>query len=589
MLKSVFTGLNRLESFNFVPIMKFKQMGVRKRIVWLGVMAVMAVSCKGLLAQVAFNMNLLGQWDDPNLILFGGQKYNDCWGYEAGGREYAIIGSMRKTHFIDITDAPLLTEVAAIEAPTAFSSYWRDYKTYGHYAYGVADQGGSTEGLLVFDLSNLPNSVSLVHQNNVAFQRAHNIYIDEQHGRLYIAGSNTRSNGVIIFDLTGNPAEPEVIGDVQLQGGYIHDLHVRNHIAYCSHGTSGGLRVHNLSNPQLPIQLGTLTNYIDAGYNHSSWLTSDGRHLAFCDENFGKTVKFANVENFAGMFVVDTFRSALLAPTHVNSIAHNPFIHGDYLYIAYYHDGLQIYDISDPNNIFRVAGYDTYPDNTSYSGFFGAWGTYPFFTSGKIIASDMNYGLFVLEIEDSFLPLSWISFDGRPTSSFIQLEWEYQTSSKSYTLSLEKQIQGRWETLQVYAQDQPIEGTKLRQEYLDKTPDAGVNYYRLKAIGGIDEVEYSPLLAVNWNAPTEVGYKVYPTIANSGAPVQIETLGSGGNPEYIQLLDASGKIVHTFATQSSRDRTMTISLPTHLSPGLYIITIHCTRQEQPFVHRIKVR
>ena len=564
-------------------------MRIRYRIVRIGVVVFMAVSSQLVQAQVAFNMNLLGQWDDPDLILFGGQKYNDCWGYEAGGREYAIIGSMRKAHFIDITDAPLLTEIAAIEAPTAFSSYWRDYKTYGHYAYGVADQGTSSEGLLVFDLSDLPNSVSLVHQNNVAFQRAHNIFIDEQHGRLYIAGSNTRSNGVIIFDLTGNPAEPEVIGDVQLQGGYIHDLHVRNHIAYCSHGTSGGLRVHNLSNPQLPIQLGVLTNYIDAGYNHSSWLTTDGRHLAFCDENFGKTVKFANVENFANIFVVDTFRSALLAPTHVNSIAHNPFIHGDYLYIAYYHDGLQIYDISDPNNIFRVAGYDTYPDNTNYSGFFGAWGTYPFYTSGKIIASDMNYGLFVLEIDDSFLPLSWLHFDGRSQSSNIQIEWGYEASSAPYQLSLEKQIGGVWKTIHAYDMDNPQEGEIHNQVYLDTSPIVGINYYRLKATSNIKETVYSPLLAIRWEGISKLGINIYPTLTTPGSPIQVDWSNHEQAIDRIHLFDGAGRLVHTYIMKAVAAKSDSVTLPSHLSPGQYILSVYLSGQDTPYVSRLVVR
>src|SRR5690606_27722698 len=81
------------------------------------------------------------------------------------------------------------------------------------------------------------------------------------------------------------------------------------------------------------------------------------------------------------------FKSQLLE-NNPNSIAHNPFIKGDLCFIAYYHDGVQVFDISDPENIVRIAYYDTY-SNTNYDGYEGCWGVYPFLESGNIIASDI--------------------------------------------------------------------------------------------------------------------------------------------------------------------------------------------------------
>src|SRR5690606_38295279 len=67
-----------------------------------------------------------------------------------------------------------------------------------------------------------------------------------------------------------------------------------------------------------------------------------------------------------------------------------------YIVISYYHDGVQVYDISDPRNPVRAGFYDTYPENTNFSGFQGCWGVYPYLPSGNIIASDITHGLFVL-------------------------------------------------------------------------------------------------------------------------------------------------------------------------------------------------
>ncbi|MBK6904221.1 MAG: hypothetical protein IPH04_15815 [Saprospirales bacterium] len=79
-------------------------------------------------------------------------------------------------------------------------------KTFRDRAYSVCDN--CSEGLMIFDLSNLPASVTKTNQTTQFFSRAHNIYIDEEAGRLYVAGSNTKSNGVIVLDLNGDPDNP---------------------------------------------------------------------------------------------------------------------------------------------------------------------------------------------------------------------------------------------------------------------------------------------------------------------------------------------------------------------------------------------
>ncbi|HIL66964.1 MAG TPA: T9SS type A sorting domain-containing protein, partial [Flavobacteriales bacterium] len=104
-----------------------------------------------------------------------------------------------------------------------------------------------------------------------------------------------------------------------------------------------------------------------------------------------------------------------------NSIAHNLIIRDNFVYVSYYHDGLQIFDITDPNNPIKAGYYDTYlPDN--HNGFAGNWGVDPLLPSGIILASDVQSGLFVLEFDynpqsicegDSILlDTSYINTDG---------------------------------------------------------------------------------------------------------------------------------------------------------------------------------
>ncbi len=336
----------------------------------------------------SMNMTKLGTWRDPSL------NYNDIWGYtDCSGREYALLGSSIAVHFIDLEDPTNPTEVDAIEGGDWV--IWRDIKTYRQYAYSVCD--GCSEGLMVFDLSDLPNSVTKVLQTDEYFSSAHNIYIDVNSGRLHVVGANS---GDLIFDLTQDPANPQLLNNLSWAGGYAHDVFVRHDTVYGSHGNNG-LYVHDVSNPQIDILLGSLTQYPESGYNHASWLSADGHYLVMADETHDRGLKLVDVSDLSDMTVTDVFRSALLAPDQTASIPHNPFIRGNLIIASYYHDGVQVFDFSDPENVQQVAWYDTYPDNTNYNGYEGCWGVYPFFPSGLIIGSDITYGLFVLELDES--------------------------------------------------------------------------------------------------------------------------------------------------------------------------------------------
>ncbi len=115
---------------------------------------------------------------------------NDIWGYVApDGTEYAIVGLDDGVSFVSLADPDDIREVVKVAGA---NSIWRDMKTFGEYAYNVADQG--SEGISAFDLRFLPDSVPFkkttypdIVGNGREFIQAHNIYIDANHGRLYTA------------------------------------------------------------------------------------------------------------------------------------------------------------------------------------------------------------------------------------------------------------------------------------------------------------------------------------------------------------------------------------------------------------------
>ena len=72
--------------------------------------------------------------------------------------------------------------------------------------------------------------------------------------------------------------------------------------------------------------------------------------------------------------------------------------------MSYYIFGLQIIDISDPYDLILAGFYDTYRQTGDLYTYDGAWGTYPYFNSDKIVVSDRQSGLYVVDftLDDSF-------------------------------------------------------------------------------------------------------------------------------------------------------------------------------------------
>ncbi len=348
-----------------------------------------------LFSQQSKDISLLANWDQDTLPKSGGIHYNDVWGYvDCFGAEYALLGSAGYVHFFNLTDLSNIQEVEAF--PGGEVTTWRDIKTYKNRAYSVCD--GCNEGMMIFDLSNLPDSVSKVLQTSEFFSKSHNIFIDEANGKLYAVGTDTQGDGVIILDLTQNPDAPTLWARHDVPGGYMHDIYVRDNIGY---GFSGhdGLWIYDFSDPDTALVLGSLDGYPQEGYNHSGWLSEDGDYLVFADESFNRSLKLTDVSEFSDIQVTDLFRSKLLAPADTGSIAHNPMIRDNYIISSYYHDGVSIFDYSDPYNVEQIAWYDTWLDNTNYNGFIGCWGIYPFLPSGRILASDIRNGLYVLGLD----------------------------------------------------------------------------------------------------------------------------------------------------------------------------------------------
>ena len=76
---------------------------------------------------------------------------------------------------------------------------------------------------------------------------------------------------------------------------------------------------------------------------------------------------------------------------------HNPVLMGDLMFVSWYQAGLQVFDISDPVNPLHVGAYDTFDIDGPFSEFDGNWGVYPLLGLDKVLLSDTEGGLFIVD------------------------------------------------------------------------------------------------------------------------------------------------------------------------------------------------
>jgi hypothetical protein len=73
---------------------------------------------------------------------------------------------------------------------------------------------------------------------------------------------------------------------------------------------------------------------------------------------------------------------------------HHSHIHGDLLFLSWYEAGLQVFNVSDWANPAWVGSFDTYPGTSTL--FNGNWGVFPDLGLDKLLISDRNRGLLVV-------------------------------------------------------------------------------------------------------------------------------------------------------------------------------------------------
>ncbi len=392
---------------------------------------------------------------------WAGGNGNDIWGWTdpQTGHEYAIIGTVKGTAFLDVTvpESPVwvgfLPCWQCVWAPPLDGSTrhgggrpdglpdhkdprhcelgdedglrhglcegdstWRDMEVYADHVYIGSEQPG--HGLVVFDLRQLRDvTIPPVTFTNTfrytGIGNSHTVTVNPQSGTIFINGSRsatvcaqTNTGGPVMLDASVNPAAPTFVG-CNLVDGYTHDSQCVTYAGpdaafagheICLNSNEDTLTIVDVTNKQAPVML-SRTSYQGVGYTHQGWLTADSRYFLLDDE-----LDEQNFQHNTKTYIWDV--GSLTAPRLIGAyfastaaIDHNQYIVGRYAYQSNYRAGLRILHTGRAGlgKLREVAYFDVFPSDDN-RGFNGTWANYPFFASGTVVINtiESNNGLFIV-------------------------------------------------------------------------------------------------------------------------------------------------------------------------------------------------
>jgi hypothetical protein len=331
-----------------------------------------------------------------------------------------------------------------------------------YYAQSYQFMQGSPDtdlGAVVFDVTGLPDPSKVKVVARIRYPQApggfHNTFAyKHSDGRaLYFATVNQQK--ALVYDLAKvvSGADPStwLIGEVpnptpfkQIGAGGYHDFYVgydpATHQDKFYGAGLGGYSVWDVTKPEAPKQLFTITS-LGMDVAHTFTPSPDGRYavteteyqytpLRIWDLQPGQTGKTQNIDIPISAWTADW-----------RDLSHNHEVRWPYVFVSAYEDGLQIFNMLDPEHPTDVGFYRTYdgphmsgltqamtPDSEASlhrgtgSVLNGAWGIDVRNADGLIVISDMTTGFWALHLDgfDGWSGRRW----GMPDISSVQ-DWEH--------------------------------------------------------------------------------------------------------------------------------------------------------------------
>ena len=337
------------------------------------------------------------------------------WGYVApDGSRYALMGTARGVLVLDLRDAANPRVVDEIDGPIRTDvpgTWWREMRVYRSYAYIVSEHTDFRGGIMILDLSALPNAVRFVRSVMPRDGRlaAHTLDIDTARGLLYLqrvtdlpaptatnASTSTHDRAhpvggpddgsIEVYDLATEPENPAYVTTFN-QHRSVHDMTALGDRVYVAEGNAASFSIWDVRDPRAPA---LIVRWPVGGFAHSLWPSDDGTLVVTTEEiPFGLPARVWRLDGSA--------RPTQLATMKVGSgTPHNVIVEGQRAHFSHYTEGAAVFDLTDPAAPQLVAKVDT--NALSGPGLAGCWGVYKFPGEPLLACSDTASGFNLIRL-----------------------------------------------------------------------------------------------------------------------------------------------------------------------------------------------
>ena len=323
----------------------------------------------------------------------GDVAFTGTWGCRKGGQ----CGNALYVWDISTRNAPRLTDSVKVDARVVNDVKVREDGSLAIITHESSSDGQNGITLLDLAIPGYPTVITRFSPPDLA-PGIHNVWIDGDYAYLVVDGS-VPSAGLRVLDIS-DPANPQIVASFYGGGSFLHDVYVRDGLAFLSHWTSG-LIILDVGNG---IAGGSPTNPVEVsriavpGYRvHNAWYWPESGHVFLGDEiAVPGRVLVIDVSELATPRQVASFSLAGAAP-------HNFWLDetAGIAYFSWYENGIHAVDVSGSllgeldrqarqvaSIQYDVGGVCFAPSGTC------SWA--PQVHDGFIYVSDLNSGLWVL-------------------------------------------------------------------------------------------------------------------------------------------------------------------------------------------------
>ena len=297
---------------------------------------------------------------------------------------------------VSVPESPVLTDAVVVNARVVNDVKVRADGTLAVITHEIANDG--LNGVTLLSLSDPARPSVITRFTSGLESGVHNVWVEGDYVYVVVDGVG---NGMRVLDIS-NPTSPSVVASFYAGTSFLHDVYVRNGLAFLSHWDAG-LIIVDVGNgiaggsPSNPVEVSRIQT--TGGQTHNAWYWPATGYVFVGEEDFDTPgiMHVVDASDLSDPKEVATFRVPGATP-------HNFWLDETrgVLYAAWYENGLQAIDVSgvllgDLHQQGREIASSTYGAG---SGCFGGSETCtwaPQLHNGLIYVSDLNSGLWVLQ------------------------------------------------------------------------------------------------------------------------------------------------------------------------------------------------